>query len=303
MNKSDSYIEFLFDWGLYFLAIILILLLLIVLKIFSGLLLPCFLIIKSLLFEENNPGISLFSIIIRIFVLLSSLYLVFLVFSLFTTILSYNLYKSAASKYDYKEFRLEDILFKGLSWNTYRAFYVLFPPFVVLISGIVLFLAFLYFFNIFLAFAGFSLGLTSFITVFITITLILSFIFAVIMAVYNLAVTLFGTECAVSEPDLPNDVIKNRSIRLAFNKPSNFILYSFYFAFIIFVTFQLGVSIAVNNSINSDNMPNILILFCFNMLFLFGLNRLKAQLYIESLVKQYELITVNNNDLENYDLE
>ena len=300
MDKSSSYLNFLFNWGIYFLVIILFLLLIIEVKTISELIYPAFILVKNFLFEEKNSlsTIILFSIITKFLLLSCSTYLIFVFFSVITTIISYNSYKSSADKYDYLKFSLEKILIKGINWNFYRTFYVLTPHIIVLTTGILIFLAVLYFFNFYLLFTGWNLGLATFISSFIFISFLFCFIFASILSVYNLMSTLFGIECAVSEPDLPNNTIKNRSIRLSFNTFSNFIFYLLNFAFIIFVIAQFIMATAFKNTVNSSNIANIIIIFMLDILFLFGLSRLKAHLYIESLLKQYKMITINSKGID-----
>ena len=299
MNNRNRHLNLLFNWGIYLLVIILCLLLLVSVKTSSEIISPTFIFVKSLIFEDGRslPLLSIFAIIVRFLLLFCAAYLIFIVFSTINIIFSYNSYRSLAAKYDQKIFSLWKTLKKGFNWNLYRVFYVLFPPMSVMIAGILLFLAFIYFFNVYLLFAGWSLGLVTFLTCFTFISLILGFIFSLGLSLYNLIITFFGIECAVSEPNLSNNTIKNRSARLSFNKSFNSILYLFYFLFIIAIVLQIILAIILKSSINIDNSRNIIIILMANLAFLFALSRIKTHLYIESLLKQYKMATIQDKNI------
>ena len=299
MDKKNNLLKFLFNWGIYFLVIIFCFLTLVGFKTISELIYPTFIFGKILLFEDSKAltGAAIFWIVVRYLLLFSTSYLMIMIFSLITAIFSYNSYMASASKYPYNTFQLDKILTRGLNWNIYRTFQVIFPPFTVLTAGILLFLSLLYFFNFYLTFAGWSIGLVTFITTFVFTGLIFCFIFSLVLSFYNLITTLFGIECAVSEPDLSNNVIKKRSARLSFNNPYNFILYVLYLIFIISVIGEFVLALDMKSGFDSDFKSNILIACFVNVIFLFSLGRLKAHLYVESLLKQYNLITLHDKNV------
>lgn len=295
--NNQPFNKLIFPSGLIFL--LLIILVSLTLIIVSDIVAPIFSWFRDSFIEENSRinFIPPVSIILRAYVSVTSLYLLFVLYSVLSAIYSYNSYKTAAKDYFFKEHGLSDIIFRGLRWNFYRLYYILLPPFMVGALGIILFLLALVFFNTVIAIAGISIWFISFLTVFIFTSLLFGFFASLAVSFRNMLVTVFGMACAVSEPAMSNDVIKKRARRLAFAISSNYVLYAFYYLFILALTVQFLSVIFFPEFIILENLIPVLMIVILDAALFLALGYLKSSSYLDSVLHQYKKVIINRKNI------
>ena len=284
------------------LLVILILLALYFLVMLSNFVAPVIIWIKSSFLEDSIKTTAINPmLIIQIIPLCISLVLIFLFHSVVSTMLTYDLFKKNYNDYDSQKniiFKQADpvtTIVRVINWNIYRLYYVFLPLLTVSAIALVLFLIVSFCFNVIEMIAGVSLGLVIFVGTFILLSLIAIFIYALFCTLKNLVNSSFGIECVVSEPELSNKVVAQRSKRLSFVKPINLLLHFSFLIFILLMTVEsLGI-IFFKNCISGDNTYIFVHLTILNILFYVGIGYFKNVLYVESIVAKYKRIIQGKN--------
>ena len=211
---------------------------------------------------------------------LASILTLFL-FSIFSSGLSFLFYNIQARKYCYNYIKPANALKKVFEWQVYR-YSVSIAPLLgfFLVAGLFFFLG-TTFFNFIVALVGINSGVISFISAFISFNMMFLLAFSVLISLWNLINFCFGTEIAISEPELDNKTIALRSKRIAFAVQENLILFSIFALFGILLVMQLSMV----DVINFRNFEGV---FVFNIVSFAGLKYLKTSAYINSLLTYHE---------------
>jgi len=297
MNTRDL-IKFLFSYiALFILLFVFTLLILYTLTTMSKVFFLIAEYIRLSIFEETlNTGINIPYMILKLISIIIAFYLLFIIYSVISAVATYKAYEVAAQKHSYKKPDLEDIFFKAISWNFYRTMYILSPVLSIGTVICLLFLLNIVLFNTILSIAGLSIEVITFLTSFISIGIALGFVFAAGLTVWNIFITLFGIECAVSEPKLENYIIKKRSIKLSLAQKTNIKMYVFYLIFILTLIVEFTGIIMFPDMLNKENFMILTALIIINITFYIGLGYLKSSLYINSLLHKYNMITFKDKN-------
>lgn len=229
----------------------------------------------------------------RFFALVACLYLFIVLFTVFSSVISLNMYEFCARTFKYRLRNIKDIIFKAMSWNFYRIYHVL-RPMLKVIGIIASFIVFsLIFFNQLLFLAGYNLQMVIFIWAFIFFMLFFSFIISVGMGVWNFITTFFGMECAVSEPFLPNEYIVKRSRSLVFNKTMNLFMYTVYCTMIMLLLIEF-VILSANYVLIANNYYYLGAIVMLNVLFYMFISYFKTALYLDSLINRYNQMLLSD---------
>jgi len=298
LNKSVLFL------GLAFLSMLVpVVLVMLVLNTAADILTPIIHSIKSILSKENIHNISFISppvLILKLAILCSSLYLIFVAYSVASAIFTYSSYEIAARNFAYKKQDLTNVIFKAISWNLYRIRYILRPPAVILLVALMLVIFSILLFNSILTLAGISIGIITFTSSFTALGILFCFIFSMVISVQRAFTTVFGFDCAVSEPDLPNNTIKERSERLAFILPFNFNIHLLNLLSIFVISAQFFGAILFPGFINQENFPLIIMIIILDIVFLLGLGYLRTSLYLDSLLHKHKKIMLKTKLYSTY---
>jgi len=254
----------------------------------SGLYEPVFNLVKSILSEENNIKSSLLSnitVILKILSLLIATGLIFVIYSILSTVFSCIFYNLCSRKHKTINHPLKFSIMKGIKWNLYRIFLILTPPLSIKAAGGVLFFSLILLFNLFLKIAGISISLTTFTVSFISFGLLFLFILSLLISCWQLFSTLFGTEIAVSEPKLKNKIIEKRSKKLILSKNYNLLLCISYFMLILIIIFQIKFALTTDFLTNASTQRFFNLIIIFNLLCILIFEYLKTAGYINSLIE------------------
>jgi len=297
MNIQDL-TKFLFSYKSLF--IILITFILLILYTLTALSKVFFILVEyiklSVFTDIVGSSINTFGIFIELISILIAFYLLFIIYSVISAVATYNSYEIAAQKYSFEKPHLENVLFKTIKWNFYRILYVLSPILSIAVIIGILTCMNVFLFRVLLHLAGISIGLVTFLTSFISISLVISLIIAVGIVIYNVFTTLFGIECAVSEPGQENNVIRKRSQKLLLANKSNIKLYVFYFIFLSTLFLQFTGILLFPDILNMENILILVVFAAIDIIFYIGLGYFKSSLYIESILHQYDRITFKDKN-------
>lgn len=286
MSKSTHLANIITSFGLVFLLLpVLIIMALFMLFNLSAVIMPFFMFIKTILFKESMQieYLSPLSLTLKIFLSFASLYFIFVLYSVISIIFAYSSCKIEANNILPYEYNLIDLIFRGLSWNFRRMLFIITPPAIVIAIALTLFLIITSFFNIFLVFAGINLGFIVFTGVFTFLSLLFAFIFSLIISFQRTITTALGMQIAVSEPDLPNDKIQKRSLKMSCARFKNTGLIGLYILFNLILIIQF-IDIIFLKNINS---LVIIIISLFDVVLFAGLSYLKTIFYFDSMFYQF----------------
>lgn len=242
--------------------------------------------LKSLIYEQKSgfellPGASLGSQVLNI---MSATFLTFFSYMFFSFCLSFVFYNFQAKKYNYKHLNFSASLKKAIQWQFYRYNSTFMPLLIFIITGGVLSVLLVTFFNQIMFFVGFNISAVSFVSTFIALNMLLLFSIIVLYSLWNMATLSFGTEISLSEPGLDNKKILLRSKRLIQTKPGNIMFLFINLIFISCLTFQF------KNLDISGNIYLFTAFFLFNMISYAGIKYLKTSAYINSLIDYYKKV-------------
>lgn len=265
--------------------------------------------LKALFLDDTINSVSFNPIIIILFsALFLSVYLIILFHAVISSRLTYDSFKNNSVQAILRNetlFNQPDplaMIFRVLNWNLYRLYYVLFPLIIACGSVFTIFIITSLCFNGIIMLAGINIGIVGFLVAFTGLCLITGFIYALLCSLKNLVISLFGIECVICEPELPNKVIIQRSKKLSFINPINFLLYFLFFLFVLVMTAESLGFVFLKNYISIENITIFVILTILNIFFYVGLGYLKNALYIESLISKYNSIIVGDINRLNLEL-
>ncbi len=242
--------------------------------------------LKALIYKEDSEtdigsritlGLNIFNILLFFLLAVFS-------FSMFSSGLSGLFYVISAKKYGYEEINLLQAIKRITEWQLYKYFLVILPLLGFITVAGVLFLLSVLFFNAIVTGIGLFTGISFFIMSFIFFNLMFFLSLSILGVLWKSINLVFGTEIAVSEPQLDNLKISLRSERLIRAARSNFLLLFIYVVFGFLLMIQLIYLDILNIGIFS-------VFFTFNALGYAGIKYLKANAYIKSLLNYSEKIT------------
>jgi hypothetical protein len=288
-----SIIKYLYSYfGLFLLLLILIPLALLFLDSMSKVFFLALQVIKIFFLEKGLiDWILLINTLVNIFCTIFMTYFLVFIYFVISSIATYKSYEQAAKKHSYMLPDLIDVFNKSLSWNVYRLLYILNPLKTIGIIIVCSFITSIILFNFILALIGFNLAISAFLAIFVFLCFIVGMLISFGMAVFRIFMTLFGIECAISEPVLDNYVIKKRSQRLLLSNKTNIKLFIAYFIFIIILLTQFLGIILYPDKLNSDNITLLTICICLDVVSFLSLGFLKSSLYVDSIIQKYNRIT------------
>lgn len=259
----------------------------------SGLYEPVFNWFKLVLSEKKVKNGFIFQtiLILKLFSLLISGGFIFVIYSALSTAFSCFFYKLCSIKHKKNRHPLKFSILKGIKWNFYRAFLVLFPPISVIAALILLISSSVLLFNFLLKIAGISITLTTFLVSFILFSMIFLFLFSLLVSLWQLVSTIFGTEIAVSEPKLSYKTIEERAKKLIFSKNFNILLCISYFMLIYNIFIQLKYLLISDFLTNPSSQIYLNYIILYNFLCLGVFEYLKAANYINSLMEHHKKIS------------
>lgn len=243
--------------------------------------------LKSLIYnEEGQIGLSIkLTLALKIINTILFLFSALFSFALFSSGLSGLFYVIAARKHGYEVIDQLHALKKIIEWQIYKYLRTFLPLFgFILVTG-VLFLLGVILFNFIVTSSGIITGLTSFILGFIGFNLMFFLALAVLATIWRTANLSFGTEIALSEPDLDNKTIALRSKRIITASGKNILLL---FVYIVFVTLLLIQPV----SLNIVDGQAFIAFFILNSINYAGVKYLKTNAYIYSLLNYHEKTSI-----------
>jgi len=291
--KKFFFCNFIAQTSLIF--IILGFLIVLTLVTLSDVVIPVILWFKNTFIEENisKSFFPPFGITLKILVFITSLYLIYTLYSILSTLCCYNFYKKLAYGFDFEEHNLDDLIFRGLKWNYYRICRIILPLVIVIVFFILIFSFSVLFFNVIVFLAGISIEFITFISTFMLTGMMFFSVIATVLCVWNEIITNFGISCIVIEPLLHNSRVFRRCRRLSFVLPSNFILYFLNFIFAFFLGIQFVIAVFYPEVFTTEGVPLLLIILIVDILIFFALEYIKTKQYIKSLLHQYNKSTIN----------
>lgn len=244
--------------------------------------------LKALIYnEEDKLGFAAKAIIsLKILNILLSFILMVFSFSLFSSGLTGLFYRTSAKKHGYEEVGHGRTLKKTVEWQLYRYSSTFLPLLVFILAAGMLFLLGVTFFNWIITGMGISTGLTFFILAFTGFNFMFFLSLAVLASLLKTISLGFGTEIAVSEPELENKIISGRSKRIISQLPGNFLLLFVYTVFVILLLVQA-------KSLNLMNASVFSAFFILNSIAYAGIKYLKTNAYINSLLNYHEKIKLS----------
>jgi len=236
----------------------------------SGLYEPVFNLIKLILSEENtkNSLIHQVKIIFKILSLIISGGLIFVIYSVLSTVFCCIFYNLCSRKSKTINYPLKFSVVK-----------------VIKSTGYFLFLSLILLFNFFLKIAGISISFTAFTVSFISFSIIFVFILSLLVSCWQLFSTLFGTEIAISEPKLKNKTIEKRSKKLILSKNYNLLLCISYFMLILIIIFQIKYALTTDFLTNAASQKFFNLIIIGNLFCILIFEYLKTSGYINSLIE------------------
>ena len=244
--------------------------------------------LKALIYNENEGIGFVPKLVLTAKILNISLFflLTLLSFALFSSGLSLFFYTWLAQKHGYEKINLLKAFKKSFKWQIYRYSYTFFAlAAFVMISGLLI-ISGVFFFDLIVTAVGVNTGLTSFVLNFTGFNMMFFLSLAVLFTLWNGINLCFGTEIAVSEPDLDNKTISLRSKRIIFTKPETFILFFIYCVFGLFLVMQVGSLDLFDKTVFST-------FFILNAFSYVMIKYLKTSAYINSLLEYYEKASIS----------
>lgn len=236
-------------------------------------------------------GFNLFANLVKFFGAFVVLVFILNLYNILDTFFSYYSYNNIVKNYETKEYRLRTILARTFSWSYFRTGYILGPQLIVTCGFLAFFASSFLFFNYFTEFAGYSIGVASFISMFVFLVLVFSLCASSILSTWRHIVTFYGFECSLSEPDLTNDQVAKRSEKLFFSSLWNAVLYIANIFYIVALFYQLYKYITFPSFVTLENIPTVMFLVILNLFFISALQYFKTQMYVRSLLNYYDKIT------------
>ncbi len=240
--------------------------------------------LKALIYSDKTRiGLSIeltlaLKVINTILLLLSALFS----FSMFSSGLSGFFYVISARKHGYERIDQLHAFKKIIEWQFYKYTQTFIPLMGFLIFTGIVFLLGVMLFNFIVTSSGIITGLTSFILGFIGFNLMFFLSLAVLAVIWKSVNLSFGTEIAVSEPELDNKTIALRSKRIITACEKNILLFFVYIVFVSLLLIQV-------TSFNIFNEQTFIAIFVLNSINYAGLKYLKTNAYIHSLLNYREV--------------
>lgn len=292
MNKINNLEKFILPAGLFLVFTFLLIAVIALSSLtISELITPLFNISKALLSDEVSKinWLNFLLTLLRIITLFAAVYLMSIIISILSTISSFVI---SVFQQD-NDYEIIDTVFRGLSWNLYRIYYIFRPVLIVAAIGMTLILPFIAFFNFFLGIISVNITISIFISSFISLALIFGFLIAAFVSIWNAVTTLFGMDCIIEEPELSNKTVKKRAERLLFAHGKNWKIVPFYSIFVFLIATQIAFMLITGNFLNEDKLTIIVSVVSIDIVIFFGLNYLKFRLYQDSINEQFKRIIID----------
>lgn len=240
----------------------------------------------------SAPSIPILSILISIIGISVSL----LLFGIIQTKYINNWYIANDKRNIYKQPDSAKSIKKLFSWNVYRFFYISYPIIgMTLISFFLLFLSIRYFYLL-SKFSAINLDLTISAGIFVAITTGLFWVLSVILTLWNTITTAFGSTIAVTEPNVSNYLIKNRSRRFSFLTMGAIVSYALYAVFMCALFLEIAYIVVFPEVISFKTIPIIIIVQLINIAFFALIGKSITGSYYKSLIIQNAKISIKKNN-------
>lgn len=246
--------------------------------------------LKALIYneEESFGAAAKFTLFLKTLNIVLYFLLALFSFSLFSSGLSGLFYTFSAKREGYEEVSQAQAFRKIIEWQLYKYFVIFLPLMGFVFATGIFILAGVVFFNYIVTGIGVSAAISFFILSFAGFNLMFFLSLAVLAALRKAINTIFGTEIAVSEPELDNRSIALRSKRIFPAAGSNFLL------LFVFAIFALLLALQVKN-LNIIDAQVFTAFILFNSVGYAGLKYLKTNAYIKSLLNYYEMAKLTAN--------
>ncbi len=271
----------------------------------SFLLLNQFFSTLSTLLEESyvlkNTGIwevTVPKLLFNLLALFCVFYVTCISFIGLDVVLSESFYKRIEKNIKEKGFSSVDLVFRGLNWTFSKFLKMLLPAVLVFSLGLGALVTFFLFFNLIMQLAGINIGVTTFICSFIGVTVFFGILISLFYAVWKYLITSFGSEICISEPDLDNETIMERSEKLLLSNYKGFFS-GFIMLFWLFSAILGVFVIAVHyNPLSIKGFVLCLAFYTGNLGLYSVLKVFKIKAYLSSLLSYYNSITVSQEEIE-----